>query len=249
MSSSVMVRILLEGPVILWTLAAVADTLTLLADASTVLLSTAVMVTVPLLVVAPAAMVRVVFMLRLKSELLVERRATAETSTVVASLEAWFRVAVTVLTPPSSLIEVLDSASVTVGVSSSSVISTSASVTDRRPGAEPVMATVSSGSSVLSSVGIKRNVPVPDAWFAPIMMVNSVTSVKSVPETAVPEPTVTVTAVSLPRVPPFSRAVTVTVVAPAPSSTSSGDTDRVTPVEAVSSSFTVTVTLAAVTLT
>ena len=66
------------------------------------------------------------------------------------------------------------------------------------------------------------------------------------PEVAVPDPTVTATGVASPRVPPFSLAVT--VVADAPSPTDSGDTDRVTPLDAVSSSSTVTSTEAATTV-
>ena len=86
-----------------------------------------------------------------------------------------------------------------------------------------------------------------DWVLAGIEIENPTTAVKSVPEVAVPDPTVTDTGVASPRVPPFKLAVTVTVVAPAPSLTDSGDTVRVTPLDAVSSSSTVTSTEAALT--
>ena len=73
---------------------------------------------------------------------------------------------------------------------------------------------------------------------AGIVIVNPVTAAKSVPEVAVPEPTVTATGVAEARVPPFSVALTVMVLALALSLKVSGDTDRVTPDEAVSSSST-----------
>ena len=80
-----------------------------------------------------------------------------------------------------------------------------------------------------------------------IEIVNPGTAAKSVPGVAVPDPTVTATGVASPRAPPFSLAVTVTVVAAVPSPTDSGDTARATPLDAVSSSSTVTSTEAAVT--
>ena len=80
------------------------------------------MVTVPVLAVAPAAIVSVVFCDRLKSLLVAGLIALADTVTVTASLEAPDSVAVTVLTPPSSVIELSDSARVSVGVASSSVM-------------------------------------------------------------------------------------------------------------------------------
>ena len=106
----------------------------------------------------------------------------------------------------------------------------------------PPTATVSSGSSTVSRVGVSVKVPVCDRVLAGIEIENPATAAKSVPEVAVPDPTVTDTGVASPRVPPFSLAVTVTVVAPAPSLTDPGDTDRVTPLDAVSSSSTVTAT-------
>ena len=79
---------------------------------------------------------------------------------------------------------------------------------------------------------------------APIVTVKSLTVAKSVPEVAVlqPAPTLTSTGVSLERGAPFSAAVTVIVVAPADSRTSLMFADSSTPLEANSSSSTVTVT-------
>ena len=61
-----------------------------------------------------------------------------------------------------------------------------------------------------------------------------------------PEPTLTVTVVGAPRGAPFRVAVTVISVASALSANTSGATLRVTVSEAVSSSFTVTATVPAV---
>ena len=70
-----------------WLLFAVADTLTALFGASTVL-SLAVIVTVPLLDVWPAAMVSALFMLSAKSPATAGGNASAETVTVVVWLDA-----------------------------------------------------------------------------------------------------------------------------------------------------------------
>ena len=64
-----------------------ADTLTALFGASTVL-SFAVIVTVPVLDVWPAAMVRILFALSAKSPATAGGNASAETVTVVATLDA-----------------------------------------------------------------------------------------------------------------------------------------------------------------
>ena len=97
------------------------DTVTVLFGASTLLL-TAVIVTVPLLEVLPAAIVSVLFVVIVKSLLVAGLTAVAETVTDTAALEAPDSVAVTVLVPPFSEIEAEPSASVTVGVLSSSVM-------------------------------------------------------------------------------------------------------------------------------
>ena len=102
--------------------AAVAETVTVLFGASTGL-STAVSVTVPVLVVCSAGMVRVV-PVSVKS---VPAPGDADTVSVTASLDLPESVAVTVATvvavPASSIADGV-SASVTVGVGSSSVVLT-----------------------------------------------------------------------------------------------------------------------------
>ena len=103
-----------------WVLLAVADTVTVLSGAST-LLSTPVMVTTPVLAVASAAIVSVVLVLSAKSPATAGDTAVADTVTVVAWLDAPLSVAVTVLTPPFSVTEAGLSTSVTLGVASSSV--------------------------------------------------------------------------------------------------------------------------------
>ena len=122
-SSSVIVSVTDEGCVIPCELVAVPDTVTLLSASSRVL-STAVTVTVPLLLVAPAVIVSVGLALSVKSVAAVAAPAAATTVTVVSSDDARSRLAVTVaeLVAPLSAIEVRDSARVTVGASSSSVI-------------------------------------------------------------------------------------------------------------------------------
>ena len=86
-------------------LAAVADTVTVLSGASR-LLSTPVTVTVPVLAGRPGGDAQLrVGVLSVKSPLTAGATAAADTVTVVASLDARSRVAVTVLMPPFSLIE------------------------------------------------------------------------------------------------------------------------------------------------
>ena len=86
----------------------VAETVTDLSGASTVL-STAVTVTVPALVVAPGAIVSVVVELSVKSPATAGGTAAAVTVTVTASPNVSESVAVTVLTPPPSETEAGDS--------------------------------------------------------------------------------------------------------------------------------------------
>ena len=120
-SSSVMVSVWLEGAETPLPPATVADTVTFL-SAATASLFAAVIVTVPVLVVEPAAMVSFVLVLRVKSEAVAGETGDADTVTVTASLETALSSAVTVAEPPSSPIEDLLSTRDTVGVSSSSVI-------------------------------------------------------------------------------------------------------------------------------
>ena len=114
------------------------------------------------------------------------------------------------------------------------------------PCAAPAMFTSSSFSSMASSTGVSVKLAVPEVWPAAIVSVKSATAAKSSVE-AVPPDTDTVTAVSDVPGAPFRAPVTVIAVAPASSSTASSDTVSVTPVDAVSSSATVTATSAAVT--
>ena len=163
-SSSVIVSVTDDGCVIPCELVAEPDTVTLLSASSRVL-STAVTVTVPLLLVAPAAMVSVALLLSLKSPFAVFAPAAAETVTVVCWLDARSRLAVTVaeLVAPLSAIELRDSARVTVGVASSSVI---VSVTDEgcvipcELVAEPDTVTLLSASSVELSTAVTVTEPV-----------------------------------------------------------------------------------------
>ena len=154
-SSSVIVRSTFAGCVIPWLLVAVPDTVTLLFASSRVLFTA---VTVPVLLVLPAAIVSVLAALRRKSPATVSVPAVAPTVTVVAALDRWSSVAVTVLTlpVPLSAIALGVTANVAVGASSSSVIvpvplaPPSASVAC--VGLLNVTMTVSCGSSVVSPV-------------------------------------------------------------------------------------------------
>jgi hypothetical protein len=78
------------------------------------------MVTVPVLVFEPAAMVSFLLVVRLKSEAVAGDFGVAETVSVTAWLETALKVAVTVLVPPSSEIDEELKDRDTVGVSSSS---------------------------------------------------------------------------------------------------------------------------------
>ena len=107
--------------------AAVAPTVTDLSAAWTVL-STAAMVTVPVLAVAPAAIVSVA-PVNVKSPAAAPVPGAAVTVRVVASLDGWLRPAVTVVLPPFSAIVAGVNVSVAVGVGSSSVMVRLAPVT------------------------------------------------------------------------------------------------------------------------
>ena len=100
---------------------AIPDTVTSLFGASTALF-TAVIVTVPVLAIEPAAIVSVLLVESVKSPETAGFTAAADTVTVTAALDAALRLAVTVLDPPFSEIDEGLSARLTVGVSSSSVI-------------------------------------------------------------------------------------------------------------------------------
>ena len=98
-----------------------ADTVTDLSGASTALF-TALIFTVRVLVVAPAAIVSVSFVLSVKSPATAGETAAADTTSVTFSLDTPLSVAVTVVESPFSPIEAGLSTRVTVGVASSSVI-------------------------------------------------------------------------------------------------------------------------------
>ena len=124
-SSSAMASVTEAGWVMPWLFTAEPDTVTLFSASSRVL-STAVTVTAPVLLVFPAAMVSVLLLLREKSPDAAFVPAAAATVTVVAALDGRSRLAVTVaeLVAPLSSTEVRDSARVTTGAGSSSVIVT-----------------------------------------------------------------------------------------------------------------------------
>ena len=124
-SSSVKVSVRLAGAVAPLPPADVAETVTDLSGAS-VALSFAVTVTVPELVVSPAAIVSVVAVLSVKSPAAAGATGAADTVTVVASLAARSSVAVTVATPPFSEIDDSDSDSDTTGLSSSMTVTVTA---------------------------------------------------------------------------------------------------------------------------
>ncbi len=98
-----------------------ADTVTDLLGASTALF-TALMLTFPVLVVDPAAMVSVSFALSVKSAPTAGDTAAADTMSVTFALDTALSVAVTTVESPFSPIDNGLSASDTVGVASSSVI-------------------------------------------------------------------------------------------------------------------------------
>ena len=135
-SSSSIVSVTLAGAAIPLSPLTAAVTVTSLSGASAVL-STAVTVTVPVLLVAPAAMLSVFVPDRLKSPAVAFVPAVAATVNVTASLDARFNVAVTVADPAtapscSSIVSALNT-SVVVGVASSSVSVSAAPVTVPTP--------------------------------------------------------------------------------------------------------------------
>ena len=120
-SSSVIVSFWSDGAATSLPPSTVAETVTSLSGASTSL-SAAVIVTVPVLVCEPAAMVSVLFAVMEKSEAVAGETGVAETVRVTSWLETALSVAVTVLAPPSSTTDDALSARETVGVASSSLM-------------------------------------------------------------------------------------------------------------------------------
>ena len=160
-SSSVIVSVSSEGADTPRPPLAEPDTVTLLFGSS-LSLFTAVIVTVPLLVVDPAAIVSVVVLDSVKSDATAFVLAVADTVIVVAALDVPFNFAVTVVTPPSSEIDAGDKIRDTVGVPSSSVIvsvSSEGADTPRPPLAEPDTVTLLFGSSLLLSLAVIVTVP------------------------------------------------------------------------------------------
>ena len=121
-SSSSMVSVTASGSRARFSLDTAPDTVTVRSGASTAS-STAVMVTVPALRVAPAATVSVRFSLRRKCA--APSAPAADTVTVVATVTVRTSTAVTVADPPFSEIDALDSDSVTVGSGSCGASSSS----------------------------------------------------------------------------------------------------------------------------
>ena len=207
-SSSVMVSVTSDGADTPLPPAAVAETVTDLSGASVVSFI-AVIVTVPALVVSPAAMVNVFALDSVKS---VPDPGDADTVSVTASLDARSSVAVTVLDPgfvPScSSIVAGDNASVTSGRSSSSVmvsVTLDGAATPLPPAAVAETVTDLSGASVVSFTAVIVTVPALAVCPAAMVSVFAVLSVKSVPDPGDAD-TVSVTAALDAR---FSVAVTV----------------------------------------
>ena len=212
-SSSSRVRVASDGSDMLLPPAAVPDTVTSLFGESTVF-PFAVTVTVPALVVEPAAMVSVLAVLRAKSPDTASVPAAAATVTVTASLDAPDRVAVTVDTPFVSVIEVGDSTSDTVGRASSSSrvrVASDGLATPLPPAAVPDTVTVLFGESVVFPFAV--TVTVPALAVEPAAMVNVVVPdrVKSAATAPVPAAAATVTVTASLDGP---DKVAVTVVAP-----------------------------------
>ena len=132
-----------------------------MSGASTALF-TAVSVTVPVPVVAPAAIVSVVPFC-LKSPATAGGTGVEDTVTVTDSLDAALSVAVTVLTPPFSVTEDGVSTRLTVGDPSSSVIVSvcgDGADTPWPPDAAPETVTVLSGASTALFTAVTVTVPV-----------------------------------------------------------------------------------------
>ena len=151
-SSSVIVRVTSDGADARLPAATVADTVTRLSGASVVSF-TDVIVTVPVLVVALAAIVSVVVADSVKSPATAGDTASAETVIVVAVVAGRFSVAVTVETLAFSEIDAGDKTNVTCATSSSVIVSVAA-VTDPVPtllDGVPVTVTILSPEALLLS--------------------------------------------------------------------------------------------------
>ena len=216
-SSSVSVRVTFVGAATPLPPVAVPETVTDLSGEWTSL-PLAVIVTSPLLAVAPAAMVRVFSAERPKSAATAPVPASAPTVTVTASLDLPDSVAVTDATPPVSEIEDGDSASATVGRVSSSLsvrVTFDGATTLLPPVA--VAETVTDLSGAWISLSLAVTVTSPALAVAPAAMVRVFAAERSKSAATAPVPaaasTVTVTAwLDLPdrvavtdATPPFSE--------------------------------------------
>ena len=149
-------------------------------------LFTAAIVTVPVLAVAPAAIVSFRFVVSVKSPSTAGLTAAADTVTSTATLDAPLRRAVTVLSPPFSPIDVGFSVRLTVGAPSSSAIVSVWSARARTPVlplAAPDTVTSLFGASTSLSFAAIVTVPVLVVVPAAIVSFRFVVSVKS-PSTA-----------------------------------------------------------------
>ena len=205
-SSSSKVRVAFGGSATPLPPAAVPDTVTDLSGASTSF-PFAVTVTAPVLAVEPAAMVSVLFLLKVKSP-----DTAGATVTVTASPDAFDSVAVTVETPPVSVIELGVSTSDTLGWSSSSRVRVAFGgfATPLPPAAVPETVTDLFGDSTSFPFAVTVTVPV--LAVAPAAMVRVVVPerVKS-PDTAPVEATAAAATVTVTALldTPDNRAVTV----------------------------------------
>ena len=178
-SSSVIVSLRAAGRVTSSEFDALADTCTRLSAAVSSLL-TPVIVTVPVLITAPATIVSVV-PLRVKSLVVAGSTGVATTVIVVSAADGRSRVAVTMLEPAFSAIAGGVSTSDTTGSGSSfarvTVTPPSGTTVRSEASVVPVTCNVSSGSSVASSIGASSNVPVPVLSRAPMVTVKGATAV------------------------------------------------------------------------
>ena len=240
-SSSVSVKVTLDGAATLLPPETVPETVTDLSGESTEF-PFAVTVTVPVLVVSPGAIVNLSALDNVKSSASAPAPAAAPTVTVTASLEAPESVAVTVDTPLLSETDDGDSTRVTVGNASSSVIvnvTFDGAATPLAPETVPETVTDLFGESTEFPTAVIVTVPVLVASPDAIVNVSALDNVKS-PETApAPAAAETVTVTAALDVP---ESVAVTVDTPLLSETDDGDSARVT-VGGPSSSRIVNVTL------
>ena len=223
-SSSRMARVRAGGSAAPRPPAAAPETVTRLSGEST-LSSAAVTVTVPALVVRPAAMVSVAAALRVKSPSAAFAPAAADTVTVTASADGCDSVAVTVDTPPSSAIDAGVSASESAAVASSSAIVSAASVTSPLPSSQLFAAspeTVTRLSRESASLSWAAIVTVPELPVRPAgttrILPSCVKSAADAPAPAAADTVIVVGALD------GCESVAVTVATPPDSGTDAGET-------------------------